>query len=271
MFIIKTFVGPSAIHGNGVFSCEDLPAGEVVWRFHPPFDQVLSDSEVAELPLAAQNYLEIYAYRCLDLGGKLVLSGDHARFLNHSDDSNTEEKPFFSIARKPIAAGEEITCDYGAFCADWSGLEMMLKASLMPVVKNQFVPHRNLYTRLRASAHGIGVFALREIPKNFRLFEGDCVAAVRVPQNIVDRIQDDELRQMYVDFCPLRNGHFIAPTDFNQLTMSWYMNHSEHANVTADDDLQFTSVRSIAKDEELTIDYTSLGHDATHHIASWKR
>ncbi len=33
----------------------------------------------------------------------------------------TEERPFLSLASKPIAVGDEITCDYGAFCAGWSG------------------------------------------------------------------------------------------------------------------------------------------------------
>jgi SET domain-containing protein len=57
------------------------------------------------------------------LGGQLVLSGDHARFLNHSDDPNTQARPFLSIARRSIASGDEITCDYGAFCVDWKGLD----------------------------------------------------------------------------------------------------------------------------------------------------
>jgi uncharacterized protein len=121
MFIISTRVGPSSIHGNGVFACEHVPAGAAIWRFHPPFDQVLSDDDVATLPEIGRDFVAIYAYRSKDLTGTLVLCGDHARFLNHSDDPNTEEQPFVSIARRPIAAGDEITCDYGAFCTDWSG------------------------------------------------------------------------------------------------------------------------------------------------------
>jgi hypothetical protein len=269
MFVIKTFVGPSAIHGNGVFSCEDVPLGDVIWRFHPPFDQILSDREVAELPQTARDYIEIYAYRCIDLGGKLVLSGDHARFLNHSDDANTQERPFFSIARKSIAAGDEITCDYGAFCADWTDSANMSMGSLTPVATKNVAPHRNLYTRLKVSSFGVGVFALREIPKSFRLFEGDGGAVVHVPQSVVAQIQNAEVRQMYADFCPTRDGNFVAPADFNQLTMSWYMNHSTNANVIADENLQFTTRRPIAIGEELTVNYTSFSDDAPMRIASW--
>ena len=123
MFVIKTRVGPSPIHGIGVFACEDVAAGGPVWRFHPPFDQILSEQEIADLPDAPREYLQKYAYPSSDLGGQLVLSGDHARFLNHSDDPNTEARPFLSIARKWIASGDEITCDYGAFCVGWTGFD----------------------------------------------------------------------------------------------------------------------------------------------------
>ena len=123
MFVIRTRVGPSLIHGTGVFACEDIAIGIAVWRFHPPFDQILSDSDVAALPAIVRDFLSTYAYRSRDLEGRLVLAGDHARFLNHSDDPNTSERPFLSVACKSINAGDEITCDYAAFCTDGLGFE----------------------------------------------------------------------------------------------------------------------------------------------------
>ena len=121
MFLIATRVAPSTIHGLGVFACEPVAAGAVVWRYHPGFDRTLSDADVEAAPEAVRAFLETYAYRAVQLDGALVLSGDHARFLNHSDHPNTEEGPLLSRARRAIAVGEEITCDYGAFCTDWSG------------------------------------------------------------------------------------------------------------------------------------------------------
>ena len=267
MFVIKTRVGPSTIHGTGVFAGQDVPAGGEVWRFNPPFDLIISDSDVEGLSDSAKEYVEMYSYRCLDLGGKRVLSGDHARFLNHSDDPNTEERPFVSIARKPIFAGDEITCDYGAFCAGWTGFEREMKNSVSPESEaaNGCVAHRNLYTRLNKAEHGIGLIAIRDIPENFRLFEGDEGAVVRVPRAVVDTISDDEVRRMYFDFCPTVNGHFIAPIDFNQLTMSWYMNHSTSPNVQGDENLEFISCRPIAAGEELTIDYSRFSEHAPAH------
>ena len=97
--------------------------GGAVWQFQPPFDQILFARDLSGLSDVVRDYLKTYAYKSSDLGGRLVLSGDHARFLNHSDDPNTEERPFVSIARKPIASGDEITCDYRAFCTDWTGFD----------------------------------------------------------------------------------------------------------------------------------------------------
>jgi hypothetical protein len=270
MFVIKTRVGPSSIHGTGVFACQDIPVGGEVWRFNPSFDQIISDSDVDNLSDSAKEFIEMYAYRCLDLDGQLVLSGDHARFLNHSDDPNTEEKPFISFARRPISTGDEITCNYAAFCAGWAGLEPEETRTVSPESDaSESTPHRNLYTRLKKSEHGIGVFAIRDIPENFRLFKGDEGGVVRVPIAVVNGIPDSEVRRIYFDFCPTSNGQFLAPSDFNRLTMSWYMNHSTSPNVKADEDLHFVSCRPIAVGEQLKIDYASFSEDAPARVTQW--
>jgi hypothetical protein len=131
------------------------------------------------------------------------------------------------------------------------------------------MPHRNLYTRLKISSHGVGVFAIKDIPRGLRLFEGDVGAVVRVPRAVVDQIQDPEIRRMYFDFCPMQAGDFIAPVDFNQLTMAWYMNHSINANVQTDGALQFVARRPIAVGEELTTDYTHFSEHAAHLVTRW--
>ncbi len=123
MFVIKTRVAPSRIHGVGVFAGEAVAAGQVVWRYEPAFDRVIADDERDAQPPAFRDYLDMYAYPSADLGGKTLLSCDHAKFLNHSEDPNTEERRFESVARRAIAAGEEITCDYRAFCVGWSGFD----------------------------------------------------------------------------------------------------------------------------------------------------
>jgi SET domain-containing protein len=121
MLLIKTRVGPSLIHGNGVFACEDVDRGGLIWRFEPSFDRIIAEEELKQLPAPFREYLDMYAYRSKDLGGRMVLSCDHAKFLNHSSEPNTEELPFRSVASRRIVSGDEITCDYGAFCTDWAG------------------------------------------------------------------------------------------------------------------------------------------------------
>ena len=121
MLLIRTRVAPSAIHGIGVFAREPVAAGAAVWRYAPEFDRTVTAEDVAAAPPAFRAYLDAYAYPSADIGGAMLLSCDDAKYLNHSDDPNTEERPFLSLARRPIAPGEEITCDYGAFCIGWRG------------------------------------------------------------------------------------------------------------------------------------------------------
>lgn len=277
MFLIKTIVGPSKIHGNGVFALEPVSAGQTIWRFYPPFDQVFSDDQLLELPKVVQDFLDTYSYRSVDLGGKTVLSGDHAKFLNHSGDPNTEERPFFSVARTAIAAGEEITCDYDAFCTDGAGSAYTTGAPQAPAegappahVAPSHAPHQNLYTRLQRSADGIGVFAIRDIPAGTALFAGDSGATVRVPVRQVEQIEDDEIRRMYVDFCPIVEGAYVAPQNFNAITMGWYLNHSDDPNVIGDDSLRFVTSKFIAKGSELRSDYEAYSPQAGPHIKFWR-
>ena len=121
MFLIRTRIGPSRIHGVGVFALGAVPAGAVVWRYDPAFDRIVTAEELATSPPAFRAYLDAYAYSSHDLDGATLLCCDHAKFLNHSDQPNTAERPFTSVAIGPIAEGDEITCDYGAFCVGWQG------------------------------------------------------------------------------------------------------------------------------------------------------
>lgn len=115
MLLVATTVGPSRIEGLGLFATEPIAAGTEVWRWHPVFDVFVPDAEVAALPAPAQTFLDRYAYPAPDLPGGLSLNLDDARFMNHSDDPTLETVGEVCIARRDIGAGEELTCDYGAF------------------------------------------------------------------------------------------------------------------------------------------------------------
>jgi SET domain-containing protein len=130
-------------------------------------------------------------------------------------------------------------------------------------------PHRNLYTRIKASSKGVGLFAIRGIPKGTQLFVGDVGNTIRILVSTIDKISDAEVRHMYTDFCPVVDKYFIAPSDFNQMTMSWYMNHSNEPNVTVVPDLQFVTSRVIHVGEELTVNYTTFSDNALTYVSMW--
>jgi len=122
MMLIKTRVQPSAIHGMGLFAVEFIPRGTPIWRFQTGFDQEFSPEQCAAWPLLAREYLRWFGF-VSKANGHVVLSGDHACFMNHSAAPNTGARPdatapITTVALRDIAAGEEITCDYFAFDAD---------------------------------------------------------------------------------------------------------------------------------------------------------
>lgn len=123
------------------------------------------------------------------------------------------------------------------------------------------LPHEGVWVRLGVSAiEGIGVFAIRPIPKGTDIFAND-----RVPLTWVDRAELDEAglteaqAALYHDFGIRRGDRIGCPANFNNLTPGWYLNEpppGERANVAADGDFAFTALRDIGEGEELTIDYS---------------
>jgi SET domain-containing protein len=115
------------------------------------------------------------------------------------------------------------------------------------------LPHSNVYTRLKPSAiHGVGVFAIRNIPKETHLFDGNEEITWVDERQIAHLPQS--LRQMYEDFCIIKDGRYGCPLNFNSLTMGWYLNDSSTPNVVVDENYNMYAARDIAEGEELTID-----------------
>ena len=123
MLLVPTFVAPSPIQGLGLFATEPVAAGMPVWRFAPPFDQLLDIDDVRGTPAAFRAFFDTYCYVSHDFPDRYVLSCDHAKFINHADMPNIRSEGTTSVATRNIAAGEEITCDYGAALADWPGFD----------------------------------------------------------------------------------------------------------------------------------------------------
>lgn len=119
---------------------------------------------------------------------------------------------------------------------------------------NSYLPHEGTYTRLEPSPHGVGVFAIVDIPKGTYIFEPDDTPIVKVSPAELNTLAQP-LRRLYHDFCVLRDGVYECPVSFNQLTPSWYLNNSGDPNVAPDEELRFYALRDISAGEELTASY----------------
>lgn len=120
MLKVRTTIGPSKIHGIGLFAAEDIPRGTVVWEFTPGFDRRFSEAAMERLPELARDYLRTYAYK--SRATRLyILPEDHGKYFNHSDSPNTRSRQpsgsreVVTCAIRDIWAGEELTDDYSSF------------------------------------------------------------------------------------------------------------------------------------------------------------
>jgi hypothetical protein len=112
MLLVKTYLHESPIDGLGVFAAEPIRKGTKVWRFVEGFDRAWSPNEFAKLPKPAREFLQRYGYR---VDGEILLTIDHDRHINHSDDPNTHWRNGHIVARRDIPKGTEITNDYRLF------------------------------------------------------------------------------------------------------------------------------------------------------------
>ncbi len=125
---------------------------------------------------------------------------------------------------------------------------------------NEFLENlKNTYCRLKASKiEGVGIFAIRNIPKNTNPFYG---VSKRKWQKIKPKDYknfDKEIKAMIGDFFAFdENGEFSIPQHgLNGMDISFFLNTSKNPNVkTIDDGTNFVTTRKIKKGEELTVFY----------------
>src|ERR1700761_1155788 len=113
MLLVNTRALASPIEGVGLFAAEPIAKGTVVWRFEPGIDLVVPEARIADLPDAAQAFFRRYAFPCPFFPGGLLLGFDNTRFVNHSATPNLDNTGPDTVALRDIAAGEELTTDYG--------------------------------------------------------------------------------------------------------------------------------------------------------------
>jgi len=108
--------------------------------------------------------------------------------------------------------------------------------------------------------HGIGVFAIRDIPKGtsniFSKGVGDWIKVSKeeveaLPQHSKDLIENHCLFD--------EDSYFIPDYGFKLVDLVIYLNHSETPNVISlNDGEEFQAIRDIAIGEELLVDYGTI-------------
>ena len=121
--------------------------------------------------------------------------------------------------------------------------------------KGKPLPHINSYTRIQAAApHGVGVFAIRDIPKGINIFLGERIRVSVVNKSAVENLAPG-IKRLYQDFCVLEGGRYLGPDNFNNMTIGWYVNHSEDNPNVRYVHNRFISLREIKEGEEILVDY----------------
>ncbi len=136
MMLIKSYVAPSGIHGNGLFAAQDIKAGDRIWEFMEGLEVLIPVAAIPGMPEVVQNYIDCYCYPHDKNPDYLVLDGDSGRFMNHSENPNSDFTPGRGHAVRDIAAGEEITCNYRDFVPNFIPYsEKNVLADILPGMK----------------------------------------------------------------------------------------------------------------------------------------
>ena len=120
------------------------------------------------------------------------------------------------------------------------------------------------YVMIRPSpVEGIGVFAIREIPKGCRTMFSKANKAhdewISVPKTEVEQLPAHS-RALIENYCLYDDdNYFIADYGFKKMDLVNFLNHADTPNVISINDGEFfEAVRDIKQGEELVIDYGAI-------------
>ena len=108
--------------------------------------------------------------------------------------------------------------------------------------------------------HGIGVFAIRDIPKGTKnIFSKGVGEWIKVSKQEVDALPQHS-KDLIENHCLFDEDHYFIPDyGFKLVDLVIYLNHSESPNVISlNEGEQFEALRDIATGEELLVDYGTI-------------
>jgi Proteins containing SET domain len=120
---------------------------------------------------------------------------------------------------------------------------------------------RHTFATLKPSPiHGIGVFALREIPKGCRnIFSKDQGNWIKLPIRDVENLPDHS-RSLVETYCLYDDENYFVPDyGFKIMDLVNYLNHSPNPNlISVNDGEYYEAIRNIKPGEELLINYNEV-------------
>jgi SET domain-containing protein len=130
----------------------------------------------------------------------------------------------------------------------------------MNVLKNL---QNDVYCRISCSKiHGVGVVAIRDIPKGKNPFKRvkDDIGIVAIPDKDINNLKP-EIKKMIHDFFQKEDDGkwYISSGGLNSMDISFYMNHSKRPNIAIVNGrhnlVEFRTKKKIKAGQELTINY----------------
>ncbi len=109
-----------------------------------------------------------------------------------------------------------------------------------------------VYCRLAPSnIHGVGIFAIKNIPKGINPFDCSYMAQKAITIN-KDKIKNPEILTLLHDYHPTADITKQIVSDFpNQLIWSNYVNYTDNPNIELLENGEWSTLRDIEKGEEL--------------------
>lgn len=111
--------------------------------------------------------------------------------------------------------------------------------------------------------HGIGVFAIRDIPKGCRtIFSKSAGEWIKLSFEEVEQLPAQS-RNLIETYCLYDETHYFVPDyGFKLMDLVLYLNHSAEPNIVSiNEGEQFEALRDIKEGEELLVDYGTIANE----------